>query len=114
MVARPTSIQTSAAAAIPQWNAGIGGTPLGYEQITSTNLASAHRLNVPSGATLAIIDIEGSAAIVRWRDDGVAPTATTGMPFAVGDPPLTYSAAITVIQFITSAGTPTLNVAYYG
>jgi len=34
-------------------------------------------------STLAIIiHIEGSAAIVRWRDDGVAPTAAVGMPFA--------------------------------
>ena len=114
MVAHPTNEQTSAAAAIPLWTAGQGGQPLGYEQITSINLASPHRLNVPTGATLAIIDIEGSAAVVRWRDDGVPPTATVGMPYAVGDPPMVYSAAITAIEFITSAGSPTLNVTYYG
>ena len=98
MVAIPSNRQSSASGAVPRWDVGTGGIPVGFEQITAANLSSPHRLNVRPGATLAIVTIEGSAAIVRWRDDGVAPTATVGMPMAVGiDGPLVYSANITQI-----------------
>ena len=49
---------------------------LGYQQITSLTASTA--LTVPAGATLAVIVPESQS--VRWRDDGVAPTASVGMP----------------------------------
>lgn len=89
---------------------------LGYQQITSLSAAAA--LTVPqrdaTGANqkpvLALIVAEGAA--VRWRDDGVDPTASVGMPLAVGVP-FAYDGDLSRIRFIQQAGTATLNVSYY-
>jgi len=51
-------------------------------------------------------------ARVRWRDDGVAPTASIGMPLAAGVT-LQYDGDLTQIQFIQYGGTAELNVTYY-
>jgi hypothetical protein len=53
---------------------------VGYQQIT--NAAAAIGLATPPTARVARIICETQA--VRWRDDGAAPTATVGMPLAVG------------------------------
>ena len=89
---------------------------LGYQQITS--LSSATKLTVPqkdlSGLAgsprIAIITPEAQA--VRWRDDGVAPTASVGMPLAVGVT-LQYDGDINQIQFIEQTGGAKLNITYY-
>lgn len=67
-------------------------------------------LTVPSGATIAEICVEGAA--VRYRDDGVAPTATVGMPVAAGSC-FPYSGPLSSVQFIAQSGSPTLDVSYY-
>lgn len=81
---------------------------LGYQQITS--LSSAASLTVPAGATMAVIvpDTQG----VRWRDDGVAPTASVGMPVAAGVM-LNYDGDLKRIQFIQQTASAVLNVSYY-
>lgn len=89
---------------------------MGYQQITS--LSSATNLTVPnkdlSGLAgtprIAIITPEGQA--VRWRDDSVAPTASVGMPLAVGVT-LQYDGDINQIQFIEQTGGAKLNITYY-
>ena len=89
---------------------------LGYQQLTS--LGTAANLTVPANdssgnkvqATLALITPEAQA--VRWRDDGVAPTATVGMTLAVGVT-LQYDGDLTKIKFIEQAGGAKLNVSYY-
>ena len=89
---------------------------LGYQQITS--LSSATALTVPqkdlSGLAgsprIAIITPEAQA--VRWRDDGVAPTASVGMPLAAGVT-LQYDGDINQIQFIEQTGGAKLNITYY-
>jgi len=89
---------------------------LGYQQIT--DLSSATFLTVPTknlsglagGPSIAIITPEAQA--VRWRDDGVAPTATVGMPLAVGVT-LQYDGDLTQIRFFEQAGGAKLNVSYY-
>jgi len=90
---------------------------LGYQQISSLNTVKS--LTVPSkdpvsGAairpTLAIIIAETQG--VRWRDDGTAPTATVGMPLAVGVP-LAYDGPLANIQFIEQTASAILNVSYY-
>ncbi|MDB5280874.1 MAG: hypothetical protein JWR61_5829 [Ferruginibacter sp.] len=83
--------------------------PLGYQQIGT--LTGATGLTVPSGATLAIISAEGTA--VRWRDDGVAPTAAIGVPMAITDSPLQYSGTLAALKFIEQTASAKLNVAYY-
>lgn len=84
---------------------------LGYQQITAATLAAATPLTVPAGANFAIIAAD--AAEVRWRDDGVAPTASVGMPLSNTGAPLEYSGPLSKIQFIALTGSPILNVSYY-
>jgi hypothetical protein len=89
---------------------------MGYQQITS--LSSSTALTVPqrnqsglSGTpSIAIITPESQA--VRWRDDGVAPTASVGMPLAAGVT-LQYDGDITKIRFIEQTAGAKLNVTYY-
>jgi len=83
-------------------------TPVGYEQITS--LSSAASLTVPKNARWALVIPETQA--VRWRDDDT-PTASVGMPLAVGQP-LQYTGNLKAIKFIEQTASATLNVAYYG
>ena len=89
---------------------------LGYQQITS--LSAATKLTVPQKdlnglagtPRIAIIILEAQA--VRWRDDGVAPTASVGMPLAAGVT-LQYDGDISQIQFIEQTGGAKLNITYY-
>ena len=89
---------------------------LGYQQITS--LSTATRLTVPTtdanglAARPAIAIIVPETQAVRWRDDGVAPTATVGMPLAVGVT-LQYDGDLTQIQFFEQTAGAKLNVSYY-
>lgn len=89
---------------------------LGYQQITA--LSSATALTVPvvdanglsAKPTLALIVSETQA--VRWRDDGVDPTASVGMPLAVGVT-LQYDGDLSRIRFIEQAAGAILNISYY-
>jgi len=91
-------------------------TVLGYEQITTLSASTA--LTVPSRdvnglscrPAIAIITPETQA--VRWRDDGVAPTASVGMPLAAGVT-LQYDGDITKIRFIEQSASAKLNITYY-
>ncbi len=80
--------------------------PLGYQQLTPT---SATGLAPPANATFALIKADTAAA--TWRDDGIAPTASVGMPMATSDPPLLYAGDLTAIQFISATGH--VNISYY-
>jgi hypothetical protein len=81
--------------------------PQGYQQIT--DLSAAVGLTVPHPDTAyAIITVEN--ADVRWRDDGVLPTATAGVPLRVGDV-LRYDGPLDRIRFIGAGAT--LNASYY-
>lgn len=107
----PGNDPTVAANAIPVWIAGAPGsavTPLGYQQITG--MAAATNLTPPAGATSAVI--QASTQAVRYRDDGVAPTATVGQPLAINQQ-FTYSGPLTVIQFIQQTSGAILDVTYY-
>lgn len=89
---------------------------MGYQQIT--NLTGSTALTVPQRdlnglvgtPRIAIITPEGQA--VRWRDDGVAPSATVGMPLAAGVT-LQYDGDLTQIRFIEQVGGAKLNITYY-
>lgn len=82
--------------------------PLGYQQITSLSTSTA--LTVPAGATMALISVEGAA--IRYRDDGTAPTASIGMPIAVGQA-FQYTGTLSLIRFIQQSSSATINVLYY-
>lgn len=91
-------------------------TCMGYQQITS--LSSAANLTVPvqtpdglnAKPVFALIIAEGQA--VRWRDDKTEPTASVGMPLAVGVP-LQYDGDLINIQFIEQIAGAKLNISYY-
>jgi hypothetical protein len=90
--------------------------PLGYCQINATALGSAVGLSscaggIPTGATMALFGAE--TAEVRWRDDGVAPTATVGSLIATGNPGIFYTGTLRALQFIAATGSPLLNVSFY-
>lgn len=82
--------------------------------ISAGTLASATGLTVPTGATIAQICVE--TAGVRYRDDGVAPTSSVGMPLvATSTVPacFQYAGPLGAIQFIAISGSPTMDVSYY-
>jgi hypothetical protein len=91
-------------------------TCFGYQQITTLTASTA--LTVPprdpnglnAEPVLALIVAEG--APVRWRDDGTAPSATVGMPIAVGVP-FQYDGDLTKIRGRQQSASGILNVSYY-
>lgn len=96
---------------------GVSGTqleapaqvaPLGYQQITS--LSSVATLAIPQGATTAVIVVETSA--VRWRDDGISPTANVGMLLTAGST-MFYKGNLATISFIQVSTGAVVNVSYY-
>jgi hypothetical protein len=97
-------------------------TPLGYCQITSLGsavflvTASCATGSVPAGATIAEICV--STQTIRYRDDGVAPTTSVGMPVAPNSStlPNCFSYAIipmTAMQLIAVTGSPTIDISFY-
>lgn len=81
----------------------------GFQQINVPAASTA--LTVPKDATGAMIQCE--ATNVRWRDDGVAPTAGVGFILAAGQT-LDYAGNLGNLRFIQTAAGSILNVAYYG
>jgi hypothetical protein len=83
--------------------------PLGFTRVTSVSAATALP-NIPVGTLRVVVQVEGAG--VRWRDDGTAPTGTIGMLLNAGEE-LDYDGKVANLQFIQTAPTATLNVAYY-
>jgi len=91
-------------------------TCFGYQQIS--DLSAAAGLTIPAVTpeglngkpVFALIIAEG--APVRWRDDNTAPTASVGMPLAVGVP-LQYDGDLSKIKFIEQSASAKLNISYY-
>ena len=84
--------------------------PLGYEQVLTATLAAPTTLNPPSYTKVAYVQVEGGQ--VRYRDDGVDPTAAIGMLLQDGAV-LEYASGLSALTFITESGAPKLNVSYY-
>lgn len=93
-------------------DSGIRRTPCGYQQITVTTLQT---LTIPAkcapGPYLVVIKVETQA--VRYRDDGVAPTATVGQPIAVTDAPIPYEGTASALQFIAQTAGGVVDVLFY-
>jgi len=87
-----------------------------YQQIvaptvsTGLTVPTRDNLGMASTPTVAVIAVESQG--IRWRDDGVAPTSTVGMPVAPGAV-LIYDGDLTRFRFIQTAGSATVNVSYY-
>lgn len=82
---------------------------LGYEQVTG--LDSVKSLTVPDGAIYAMIQAEGAG--VRWRDDGIAPSASVGMRLPIGSE-LHYDGNMAALRVIQEGSGAKLNISYYG
>lgn len=86
--------------------------PLGYEQLTSTIASSAAGLtNIPPGMVVCTLQAEGQN--VRYRDDGVAPTATVGMLLEAGAAPFLYTGTVSALKFIAATSGGILNASFY-
>lgn len=85
---------------------------LGYVQHVAVAVDAGVNLAPPAGAVMAVVICEAQA--VRWRDDGVSPTASVGMPLAVGVVLETQGKNIAAYRFISQAAGAILNVTYYG
>lgn len=83
-------------------------TPKGFQQITT--LSSSTALTVPTGALIARIDAQAQA--VRYRDDGVAPSATVGQRLLV-DTDFVYDGDLSAIRFFEVVAGAILNISYY-
>jgi len=90
---------------------------MGYQQIVGA--AASTGLTVPSVDPVtglaakpiqAVIICEGAG--IRWRDDGTAPTASVGMPIAVGTV-FVYDGDLNRLRMIQQAATSTINIGYY-
>lgn len=109
LVALIPASPASAQVAVP----GQPLVPLGYCQLTSIDAAAALTAcsdGIPSGATCAIITAEAQA--VRWRDDATNPSATVGMPVAVGAP-FFYAGMLSKFRVISQTSGAKLNVSFY-
>ncbi len=84
--------------------------PLGYLQTTPIDVASGLG-TIPTGCAEAWIKVNTQAA--RWRDDGVNPTTTVGMPLAVGEL-LVYDGNLSAFRIISAVAGAELNVTFYG
>jgi len=86
--------------------------PLGYQQLAAATIASAAAgLTVPAGATDVLLSAD--AAAVRFRDDGTAPTSTTGIALPNGQAPFHYSGTLSALQFIAGGAGALLNALFY-
>jgi hypothetical protein len=83
---------------------------LGYEQITNLSAAVGFT-SIPAGTRSVWVCPESQA--VRWRTDA-NPTATVGMPIAVGTTMEFTLAQLASVKFIEQAASAKLNVTYFG
>ena len=86
--------------------------PLGHDQavdITAAALLTAIA-TVPDTADRVLIQAEGEA--VRWTDDGVNPTTTTGMRLENGSD-FMYVGDLTTLKFIEEGTSAKINFAFY-
>lgn len=82
---------------------------LGYQQIALSAVTPSF-LTVPKDANFAMIIPEAQA--IRYRDDGVAPTAIVGMPISANQI-IAYDGDLKAVQFIAVSAGAILNVLYY-
>ncbi len=89
---------------------GIGSSliPVGYQQLPLTDVSE---LDVPDGAILAVLIVEGAA--VRYRDDGTPASPTVGMPLADGKE-LHYLGNLNALSFAPQESGAILNILFYG
>ncbi len=92
---------------------GLPLVPLGYCQLTSVDtstLISTCSGGIPAGANVVVFEAEAQA--IRYRDDGTSPTASAGMPVAVGAT-VVYQGTISNLRVISQTAGAKLNALFY-
>lgn len=85
----------------------VGGSLPGSDQSDVDIVAG-----LPKGCSIARFSAETQA--VRWRDDGIAPTATLGMPLAVGSEVEYRGDDLGKLKLFQQAATAILNIVLFG
>lgn len=91
------------------------GTPNGAGVYVTSNPTTSSGASLTSGGiplNATSLTIEAEAQIVRYRDDGGAPTAAVGMPIASGQT-LSYTGTLSKLRFIQATGGAILNLLFY-
>lgn len=84
----------------------------GYQQLTRMNRPKF--LNMTSNSANAVRAIvQAEKAAVRWRDDGISPTSTTGMRIEAGES-VEFSFCLSQLMFVEEKPGAILNVTTYG
>lgn len=78
---------------------------------SSATFGSASTAGIPNGTTKLLIQCAAQA--IRWRDDGVAPTAAIGYPLAVGVD-YVFTGNLTALRFIAQTAGAVVNMVAYG
>ena len=84
-------------------------TGLGYQKLTGLDTAKA--LTVPAGARLALLRTEGQD--IRFRGDGVAPTASEGLLLKTTDGLFPYTGDLSNFRAIETTASATLFICYF-
>jgi hypothetical protein len=87
---------------------------LGYQQFTCDTSTGLTLTSPTVLGTPAYFLIKPEAQAVRWRDDGVAPTATVGQPLAAGEAFKYDSKNIAKLRFISQTAGGIINATAYG
>jgi hypothetical protein len=82
---------------------------VGFQKITLTGVVQLQ----PKGCDTIVAVCQPETTSVRWRDDGVAPDANTGMLLTVNSI-YEFNGDLDAVQFIGTAANATMNVTYYG
>jgi hypothetical protein len=96
----------------------LSGTPNGQGAYilsapTTASAASITSGGVPLTATVAYFSVEAASSGIRWRDDGVAPTASVGQLMLTGAAPVLYTGSIPALQFIANTGSPLVDITFF-
>lgn len=88
---------------------------VGYQQsssvATAQTLAQLFGAAVPTNADYVVVQCETQNC--RWRDDGVAPTASVGNLLTAGDSIVVRRGQFSKFQIIQVAATAVVNVDFY-
>jgi hypothetical protein len=85
--------------------------PMGFAEVAALSAGTAAALPaVPGGTRLVLLNTEVQA--IRWRDDGVDPTTTSGMPLPIGEY-FIYSGNPATFKMISQVASAKVSISYY-
>ena len=85
---------------------------LGYQQLAAGAVDASTGLAVPDGTEVAEVAVGAQA--IRWRADGVAPTAAVGQPVPAGATVVFQIQQLPALRFISQVAGASLDATFYG